>query len=254
MNIRYINLDSYNAQSLLIDVYKFDFNARFLCNYLSKEIRKLNIKGDDTYRMICVRLSDSFSKIDLVYGSCRKDVLLILLHISEKEQLLYNKMMNLTERYEFYLSLLERGYILAAKYRNVPLDALLNLHEKFRKNNYKNEWVWKKKVIKNYGINIVFKCFFTTFDFKLELEVFDRQLKVLLVKGTVMQTGPDELFYDKEFRKLDIQDDRLVIKDFLDRSNFEFNLGELANGIFKVQYTGYQPVVKYNELIKRITW
>ena len=46
MNIRYINLDSYNAQSLLIDVYKFDFNARFLCNYLSKEIRKLNEKTE----------------------------------------------------------------------------------------------------------------------------------------------------------------------------------------------------------------
>ena len=136
MNIRYINLDAYGAQSLLIDVYKFNFNTRFISNYLSKEIRRLKITGDGTYNMISVRLSDTQSEVELSYGGDRKDVLAIKLHMSEKEQHAYNAMTDLNERYELYLNLLEKGYILASQIKKVPLNVLLELHDKFRSNNY----------------------------------------------------------------------------------------------------------------------
>ena len=67
--LRYINLDAYNAQDMFIDTYKFDFNARFICNYLSKEVRKLNIAGDGTYKMISVRINNNLSDCRLTYGS-----------------------------------------------------------------------------------------------------------------------------------------------------------------------------------------
>lgn len=41
-------------------------------------------------------------------------------------------------------------------------------------------------------------------------------------KGTVLQTGPDELFFDKEFRKIEISDGKLTITNFLDKKNFEY--------------------------------
>lgn len=253
-NIRHINLDTFNSKNLLIDDYKFDFNVRFICNYLSKEVRKLNISGDGTFKMIGVRLCNSPSECKLVYGTDYADVLCVSLHISEEEQERYNTMTNLADRYEYYLQLLERGYYFASKFKKIPINELLCLHNKFRLNDYKNEWLWKRKVIRNYGICVLFKCYFTTFDFRLELEVYGKHETILLTKGIVLRTGPDEIFYDKCFRKLEIIGTKLAILDFLNKVNFQFDLNLLAEGVFDVQYVNYSTSVCHDDLIKRITW
>ena len=252
--LRYINLDAFAAQDLIIDTYRFDFNARFICNYLSKEVRKLNIAGDGTFKMISVRLRKNHSDCRLTYGTDYPDVLSVLMPISEQEQRWYNNSTDIVERCEFYLKLLERGYTIASNFKSIPIDSLMKLHDKFRDNNYKNEWLWKKKLVRDYGIYLFFKCYFTTFEFRLELEVYDRNKTTLLTKGVVLRTGPDEIFYDKDFRKLKIVEDKLLILDFLDKTNFEINLASLAQGVFNVKPIEYANCAGYDELIKRITW
>ena len=146
-------------QDLIIDTNKFSFNARFLCNYLSKEVRKLNIAGDGTYNMISVVLSTNHSDCRLRYGTDYPDVLSVSLHISDDEQREYNAMTDLNDRYEFYLQQLEKGYLYASKFKKVPIAELMKLHEQFRINDYKNEWLWKKRLIRDYGLYIFFKCY-----------------------------------------------------------------------------------------------
>lgn len=256
--LRYINLDVYNAPDLIIDTYKFDFNARFICNYLSKEVRKLDIAGDGTYKMISVRIQNTPSDCRLTYGTDYPDVLSVSLYVSEQEQQRYNNTTNLEDRFEFYLKLLEEGYVFASGFRYVPIEPLLKLHDKFRENNYKNEWLWKKKLIRDFGIYLYFKCYLTTFDFRLELEVYDTKQTFLLTKGIVLQTGPDEIFYDKRFRKIEIVDGKLIIKDFLDKDKFVFDLYLLSKRVFNVEERAseivYFPPVDHVELIERITW
>lgn len=252
--LRYINLDAYNAQDLMMDPYRFGFNVRFICNYLSKEVRKLNVAGDGTYKMISVRLRNASSSCLLTYGTDNQDVLSILLPVSENEQKQYNKTTSIEERCEFYLKLLEKGYVFASNFREIPIDSLLKVHDKFRENNYKNEWLWKKKQISDYGICIFFKCYFTIFDFRLELEVYNTKQTVLLTKGVVLRTGPDEIFYDKEFRKIEILSSKLIIKDFLDKENFEFDLHQLSMGEFNVKVISYKASIDHVKLIERITW
>ena len=99
---------------------------------------------------------------------------------------------------------------------------------------------------------MVFKCYFTTFDFSLELNVFNKDRNILLTKGTVLQTGPDELFYDKEFCKLEIRENMLIIKDFLDRDNYMFNIAELARGIYNIKHLQKPSQINHVDLIKRI--
>ena len=256
--LRHINLDAYNAQDMFIDTYRFDFNTSFICNYLSKEVRKLNIAGDGTYKMISVRINNNLSGCRLTYGSDNPDVLSVLLPVSEQEQRWYNNTTDIVERSEFYLGLLEKGYTLASDFKTIPINSLLQLHDKFRENNYKNEWVWNKKLIRDYGIYIIFKCHYTTFDFRLEMEVYDTKQTVLLTKGIVLQTGPDELFFDKEFRKIDVFDRKLIITDFLNQKNFEFDLHQLSEGVFnvkkRVDEIVHFPPINHIELIERITW
>lgn len=129
MKIRYISLHIehplYSGFSDEKFNIKFNNNARFICNYLSKAVRKLNLETDGTYKMISVNphANQSCSKTDVEY------VLSNNIYVSSKDMERYKQMENLTERYEFYLSLLERGYMQAATFKEgVPVESLLSLH------------------------------------------------------------------------------------------------------------------------------
>lgn len=114
---------------------KFVDNANFVANFLSKKIRGYHVTTDGTYNMVNIQITNS-------QDSCQiKSVnsLSVEVHVTIEEISKYLKMRKEKERYEFYLSLLEKGYKVAAKLKPIPVNTLLALHEEFRENNYKNE-------------------------------------------------------------------------------------------------------------------
>lgn len=233
---------------------KFNLNARFISNYLSKAVRKLNLATDGTYKMICVNpnAKKSYSKIGSEYV-LKNEIL-----VSSEEMERYSQITRLTDRYEFYLSLLERGYLQAAEFKEgVPVEVLLSLHQQFREGGYKNEWLFKKKPLRDWGIYIYLNCYFTTFDFRLELEAYDLKSKEFVTKGIVLQTPPDELCYDFKFKQISIMDDKLIILDFLAHPRYEVDLRDLSNGKFNVKYLEEKEIerkIKDLNEIQSITW
>ena len=247
--IRYISLD-HDRKEMVINTYNFGFNARFICNYILKKTRSLKLVGDGSYNMISVNITPDETRVESIY----EDVLYILLHLSEEEQLAYNAMSKLEDRYEFYLSCLERGYIFAEDEFNVPVKELLQIHQQFRDGGYKNEWIWIKKPLRDYSIYVVFRCKFTTFDFTLNLEVYDLKKTRLITEGLVFRTGPGEFFFDKAFKKIEIKNDTLYVLDFLSRPVFSFDLNKLRDGTYNVNYLYNIKKENMNDNIKRITW
>lgn len=249
--IRYISLRG-DRKEMIINTYNFGFNARFICNYLSKAVRPLKLVGDGNYTMITVDITPNETKAS--YSLVSDDVIDIKLNLSADEQLAYNAMSKLEDRYEFYLSCLERGYRFAEDEFKVPVKELLQLHQQFRDGGYKNEWIWIKKPLRDYGIYVVFRCKFTTFDFTLNLEVYDLKKTRLITEGLVFRTGPGEFFFDKAFKKIEIKNNALYVLDFLSRPVFSFDLNKLRDGIYNVNYLGNVAKENLNDLIKRITW
>ena len=258
MKIRYISLHIehplYSGFSDEDFNIKFNNNARFICNYLSKAVRKLNLETDGTYKMISVNphANQCYSKIDVEY------VLSNNIYVSPKDMERYKQMENLTERYEFYLSLLERGYMQAATFKEgIPVESLLSLHQQFRDGGYKNEWLFKKKPVRDFGICIYLKCYFTSFDFRLELEVYGLKTKELVTKGIVIQTPPNEVCFDYKFKQISIENDKLLILDFLNHPRYEIGLRDLSNGIFNVRYLKEDDIKDIEGDLKKIqtiTW
>ena len=234
---------------------KFNWNARFVSNYLSKAVRKLNLETDGTYKMISVNpnANRSYSKMCYVDYVLASDI-----YITSEEKERYKQMKSLTERYEFYLSLLERGYMQAATFKEgVPVESLLSLHQQFRDGGYKNEWLFKRKPVRDFGIYIYLKCYFTSFDFRLELEVYGLKTKEFVTKGVVIQTPPDEVCYDYKFKEIALKNDKLVILDFLGHPRYEMDLHELSVGNFNVKYLNdddIRDIELDRQKIQSITW
>ena len=258
MKLRYIALWCCNELDNTLGedfTFLFDFNSRFIANYLSKAVRKLKIETD-LYKMLSITLTPFRNSVE-IHDWDQALSIKIQFTPTDKEYLL--SLTKLEDRFEYFLSLLEQGYQMAvdAGHSEIRIDQLLQLHETFRSGNYKNEWLWKKKQIKDKGIYIFFNCYFTTFDFKLVLDVYDLKKTKKICSGVIMQTPPDETFYDKDFRKLVITDDKIIILDFLDYPNFCINIPELLQGKVvsncvnqdTAEYLGKAP-----KTIAKITW
>lgn len=226
----------------------FNYNVEFINWYLSKAIRKLDIEIQYKCNAICINptlVRDGSCAIVPVNCMC------IDLVISENEKKMYLKMKNLQDKFEFYLSLFERGYRIANESFDIPLNALLSLNEQFRRDNYKTEWDFKRLYIKEHGINVIFRCNFTTYDFSLKLDVLEHKTKKMISSTTIWQTPPHYLCFYKDFKKVIRSEEKIIILDFLDKPHFEIETTSLLTRCPNITYI-YGNNIEEPELIHKL--
>ena len=228
----------------------WEYNIQFIIDYLIFRIRKINIQ---TPKFNLLGISPK----DIEKGYVEEDEylknLIVFTPVSQEEMILIENTKDFKMRIEMYLSILERGYKIANEYYDIQVEKLLEIHQQFREGGYKHEWLFKKKPIKEFGVYVFFKCYFTTIDFRLELEVYDIKKTQLLTKGVVFRTAPDRIHFGKDFNKgIEIDNDKMYLLDFLNKRAFEFDLDKLSKGEFNV--TQLSKVFDTTETINRINW
>jgi len=221
MNLRYIGLHM-NHDSGYKDPFRDNFNlhSRFINNFLTIQIRKLKYETDGTFNMLSIVPTLNNKNICRVVGEKA-------LHASITFNQRAYEQMTEYEKYDYYLQLLEDGYKLCDQFKQIPLDYLLQLNQKFRLNGYKNEWLHKKKKFKEYGIEVTLNCYFASSDFKLSISVYDIRNKIQLISGFVIITLPDEVCFAPLFKDIIIENDKLCITEFQDRPKFIFKLSDI---------------------------
>lgn len=207
---------------------KFRYNTWILCNYLSRSVRKLHIPTDGEYNLLSCSITKEKDDVRIVPVNS----LCISLHVSEMEIKSYLAMHSEHDRFEFYFSLLERGYRLASHTHNVPISELLKIHQQFRNVGYKNEWLFKKKMFREYGIKVILDHVLTSYAYHLRLTVTDMKGKYIN-SGYIYTTYPDDIFFNKNVRHMIVTANTLVVTDFLNHPQFECQLEKLAKGIIK---------------------
>lgn len=232
MNYRYIILWAGNSGfgSGFGDEFdrKFTYNTWFISNYLSLRVRKLHIPTDGPYNMLFCNITKKENHVREKAVSS----LSVNIHVEDEEIEKYLNMSNEVDRFQYYLSLLERGYKLASVSHDIPIDSFLNLHQELRNNNYKNERLFKKKQLRDYGIKIELVHELTSYSYNLVLSVYDLQGN-LIGKNSIYETLPDDIYFNKNVRHLIIDKNNLVVTDFLNKPQLVCSLNDLGNGIIK---------------------
>lgn len=228
MTLRYIILGA-DYESYEEDFFnKFMDNVRFVSNYITRKIRSCKVETDGTFNMISVYITKASDSCSLK----AENVLAVKVHVSENSMINYLKMKDENTRFEYYLSILEKGYSIALNHKNIPQKLLLTIHQEFRQGGYLNEHLFKSMQLKELGIGIKLFHSLSSYDYKLKLIVFNNK-KELLGKGVVYQTFPDEILFDKNVKHVVINNENLVVTDFLNKPQFVCNLSDLSNGIIK---------------------
>ncbi len=207
---------------------KFNDNTWFISNYLSLKIRKLHIPSDGPYNMFYCNISKEKDSVRIL----SPNVLNVKMHVEENDIDRYLNLLTEVERYEFYLSLLERGYQLASTVRSIPVDIFHKLHHEFREGGYKNERLFKKKQLRDYSIKIELTHVLTSYSYNLVLSVYNLNGE-LIGKDSIYETFPDDILFNKNVRHLVIDDNKLIVTDFLDHPQFVCDLNDLSKGIVK---------------------
>ena len=207
---------------------KFTYNTWFISNYLSLRVRKLHIPTDGPYNMLFCNIT----KEENLVKEKAVSSLSVNIHVEDEEIEKYLSMSNEVERFEYYLSLLERGYKEASTVRNIPINIFLKLHQDFRASGYKNERLFAKKTLRNMGLKIELYHVLTSYCYNLVLFVYNLHGD-LLCKNSIYKTFPDDIHFNKNVRHLVVDEDKFVITDFLDKPQFVCSLSDLSRGIIK---------------------
>ena len=205
---------------------KFNYNTWFVSNYLSWHVRKLHLLSDGPYNMFYCNISNGEESVKVTSTASLE----VTIHVEKNEIENYLNYSSERERFEYYLSLLERGYQLASAYHDIPILDFLRLHQEFRAGDYKNERLFKKKQLRDYGIVIVLNHVLTSYSYNLIVSVYDLH-KNLLGSDSIYETFPDDIFFNKNVRNLIIDKEKIIITDFLDKPQFVCSLNDLSKGI-----------------------
>lgn len=244
MTLRYINLWIDTTSGYDEDYrYEFKLHTRFINHYLSIQIRKQKLETDGTYNMISV------APIPNNIEEC-KIVPLEVLRVTVPFDKNRYEQIKKTSNHEYYLELLGEGFKRASKSKNIPLDSLINLINDFRDNNYKNEWQHKKKKFQEQDIEVILDCKFTSFDFQLIVTINKTSTKERLVSGTLIRTLPDEIYFDKMFKDILVNDENIIITDASDSGRVKIDLKGVLNKKLNFTLLGDKEVNKllsYND-------
>lgn len=233
---------------------KFNYNTWFISNYLSLRIRKMHIPADEKFNMFYCNITNGDESVKLESNS----VLNVKIHVGNDEIEKYLTLSSEKERYEFYLSLLEKGYNLASKSHKIPNNVFLALHQEFRENGYKNERLFKKKQFKEQGIKIELTHSLTSYSYNLILSVYNMH-GILIGRNSIYETYPDDIFFNKNVRNVVVEDGKLIVTDFLDQPQFVCQLEDLSKGIVNAVCVDentkkYIPNDENKEKFERLRW
>lgn len=233
MNLRYISLGIDERVGGVMYSSDFVYHTRFISNYFSKAIRKIKFVTDGTFDMISIRgTTDIIEKEWMIRGF---DALNILLPFNKAK---YEEIKG-TEDCNYYLELLECGFKRVSKFKSIPLDPLLNLIIEFKNGKCKNEWLHKRRKFKEYDIEVLLNCYFTTNYFQLIATINQISTKKELVKGIVIKTKPDEIHFDKMYNDILIYDHFIVITDKSNSAIVLIDIRDAKKGIFNKIFAPY---------------
>lgn len=252
MKIRNVTL---YARSILGDpefAIIFSDNAYFLSFYISKRIRQFKNDTEGDVRALCISISSEEDKCSYSDNSIG-----VTIHYTEEDRQRYLQMTKLEDRYEHYLSLLERGYRIASTLKPVPVDTLLSIHDELRANGYRNERLFKKARLKDYGIKITLNHVLTTHEYQLMLYVTDLKGNPI-VSGCIYRELPDFIVFVYNVKHLVIDGDKMIVTDFINKEMVTCNLHDLADGKICPQYSDeareYMPNEENMHKFERLKW
>lgn len=222
MNLRYISLTlSNDIEPDTVACYIFKCHVRFICNFMSKAVRKYKYETDGTYNMISIVAGES----RVPYQGCNDYIEVYVPFAPVRYEAVKG-----TDDVGYYLELLSEGFKIASQFKDIPMSLFENILEDFETAGYKNCYKIKSHLFRGLNIKAMIEGLFTTNDFSLYFSAYSISPKRLLCEGIVARSQPDEIIFQHCFKDITVDEEWLYIMDFIPKALIRIRIADLKNG------------------------
>lgn len=211
----FLNVDEYDRQ------YRsdFGFRSRYVCNFLTRRVRELKVRVKG-FNRICIQGCTKAQE----FCSILSNNILMVSVVFDQEQ--YEKL-EPRQQHEFFINMLLDGLEICITEDNKDLlQSVKTALEDFRREDYKNEWIYKEKKVHDGKYHIYLLCALDSEKFVLTLRVEHVGEKVF--EEPILKTKPDEIIYAHKFKDLEIVENAIVVKDKFGKVIFTLDLESLS--------------------------
>ncbi len=214
-------------------VSEFNFQSDFITHYIENHLKKMKYESDD-FDMIMIRGKQQ--PTDAFFIEKHHKCLTVEVFFDEKK---YKELYSLKNKYpldnllkpitredefnEFVFKMIMEGLGKLKKQKAlIPYDFLIDTTLDFKGNSYKNEWIHKRKNLKEYGIKSYLICKLTCNYFSLDLMIEEGKQEIY--RQEILKTLPSGVFYKDEFDDMKVEGGNLVITKKSDEESYLFRL------------------------------
>jgi hypothetical protein len=198
----YLNLDEYPDELTT----PFGFQTRYICNFIERHLRPVKFDADG-FSKICIQGRKKAT------GKSRIEGENALVVETEFDQERYQALTTEEDYSEFFLSMIEAGIKKGAAPHILPVKTLMAALDSFRLSGYRNCWVHKTKRICDRRLVAALECELDMSSFSLNVVV--RRGQEVVFRERILETKPDELIFQHQFKDIvKIEDDLVVTNKF----------------------------------------
>lgn len=228
MKLRYIalGLDEYIAGNMYSSI--FDYHTRFICNYLSRMIRKVKFETDGTFNQIYIEVGEK--KAPHIF----LDNLVVSVPFNKEK---YEKAIK-SKDCSYFADLLERGFEQARHFKPIPYEELLNILNEFKTNKYDNSWLIKQKIFRDENLKVKLMGHLTIDVFYATAHFYTYPKPQELCSGILFSTLPDEIHFAKTISDISVKGRKLFFHDYIFKEDeiIEIDIDKIKLGEYNYKF------------------
>ncbi len=218
-------------------VADFNFQTDYFSLFIEKELKKLKFETG-SFNMIMIRGRRNPKLIPYIekHHNCltievffdEEKYREIYPHINEYPlRHLLIPVENQNELSAFLVELVMKAMEVAKKHNvDIPVDFIVDNVLDFKRGNFKNRWIYKRKNIPRTDLVAKLVCSLTCNSFKLDL-ILEKKSGVIQFEETILETLPSSIQYKGKFKNLEVKNELLIVTKGSGEKLYELNFRAL---------------------------
>ncbi|EDQ7230751.1 hypothetical protein XL92_004257 [Salmonella enterica subsp. enterica] len=196
--------------------FLFKKQSRSLCNYIERHLKSIKYQTADFKRICFVCQNEPLS--DTYVNTC--NVLCVSIPMDEDEYTSKKK----ESLNEYFINLLTLGVDKCSKTHPLPNDHIMAAINEFRRGGYVNKWLFKKKKLKELGLEFTLECSLTMDEFSLDLYIIKEKV---IYRDNIVKDVPNEFVFNYYLKDLLISNNSIKVIDKLNKEIYSKNLDDI---------------------------
>lgn len=210
MRLRHVYLNLYRDEYPKALATPFGFRTRYVCNFLERRLRPMKYHVDG-FSKVCVQGRHQPLETCPIVGEHAA------LPTVAFDQARYESLRP-GEEHEFFIAMIVQGLDRCAQHHQIPIAALKDALDEFRRGGYRNEWTHQTKLLRQVGLQASLLCSLDPERFRLTLRLEKKGTTVF--EQQILETKPDEIIFTHQFKEVLVDGESIVVTNKFGRPLF----------------------------------